>query len=125
MSETDFTDTILETFEKLYKLSDGCIKDKLMLFSYMVYSGLGNFNNLDLDLVRKHEFYDADVEANLKMMTRLKEIFLAEQTDAVSIPIEEDGKKLCRNCKGDYSDYYGEGYPCDQCNLGYNEIEEE
>ncbi len=25
---------------------------------------------------------------------------------------------ICRNCNGNSDDYYGEGYPCDQCKFG-------
>lgn len=26
---------------------------------------------------------------------------------------------VCRNCDGNCDDYYGEGYPCDQCKNGW------
>jgi hypothetical protein len=26
--------------------------------------------------------------------------------------------KICSNCDGNSDDYYGEGYPCDQCDNG-------
>jgi len=28
----------------------------------------------------------------------------------------------CTNCQGNWSDYYGEGYPCDQCHFGKQEL---
>ena len=32
-------------------------------------------------------------------------------------------KQTCRNCNGNADDYYGEGYSCDQCKFGYQEVE--
>lgn len=30
---------------------------------------------------------------------------------------------ICRNCDGSWTDYYGNGYACDQCNYGYQRIQ--
>lgn len=33
----------------------------------------------------------------------------------------EPCRKPCSNCNGNHDDYYGEGYPCDQCKDGYED----
>lgn len=80
---------VLKNFEELYFLSDRCILDKLFLYSYMVYSGLGNFEALDLENLNEHNFNDKDLKLTIKLMKRLSEVFHEEQKDAIKIEIED------------------------------------
>lgn len=54
---------------------------------------------------------------NLEIRTGGKFLsFEADFLKEILLPIKEN-KIKCDNCNGKNTDYYGEGYPCDQCDV--------